>query len=132
MFDATKGPSKVITPGVMCTPQDPDYKGIHYGIHKCKRSVSKTEKRLIGKLYGVPESDFSQYEFDHLIPLGLGGSNHPCNIWPQYRDGSQKHLSRLAGDAHRLLSSGKINQEQAVMMILDAHNKEYKLEQKYP
>ena len=32
---------------------------------------------------GVPEEDWSLYEFDHWYPLSIGGCNDERNLWPQ-------------------------------------------------
>lgn len=33
--------------------------------------------------YGVAAGSESSYPIDHLVPLSLGGSNDPANLWPQ-------------------------------------------------
>jgi hypothetical protein len=35
------------------------------------------------KRYGLPTGAHPDYEIDHLIPLCLGGSDDPSNLWPQ-------------------------------------------------
>ena len=35
--------------------------------------------------YGLPPGDHPDYEIDHLIPLCLGGSDDPSNLWPEPR-----------------------------------------------
>src|SRR5271166_6246395 len=35
--------------------------------------------------YGLPLGTHPDYEIDHLIPLCLGGSDDPSNLWPQPR-----------------------------------------------
>lgn len=35
--------------------------------------------------YGLPPGTHPDYEIDHLIPLCLGGSDDPSNLWPQPR-----------------------------------------------
>ena len=37
------------------------------------------------KRYGLPTGAHPDYEIDHLIPLCLGGSDDPSNLWPQPR-----------------------------------------------
>lgn len=37
--------------------------------------------------YGSPESA-SDYEYDHLVPLELGGSSDVRNLWPELDTGS--------------------------------------------
>jgi hypothetical protein len=38
------------------------------------------------KAYRVPAGDLGRVEYDHLIPLSLGGSNDVTNLWPQVSD----------------------------------------------
>lgn len=45
-------------------------------------SVTEPEKLASLRAYG--ESGASQYEYDHLVPLELGGAvNDPRNLWPE-------------------------------------------------
>jgi hypothetical protein len=37
------------------------------------------------KRYDLPPGTHPDYEIDHLIPLCLGGSDDPSNLWPQPR-----------------------------------------------
>lgn len=50
-----------------------------------RRRVSEDTKRDIYASYGIsyPQPTGS-IEVDHLIPLCLGGSNDPSNLWPQW------------------------------------------------
>jgi hypothetical protein len=36
--------------------------------------------------YHVPAGDLGRVEYDHLVPLSLGGSNDVTNLWPQLSD----------------------------------------------
>ena len=36
--------------------------------------------------YRIPMADRKRTEYDHLIPLSLGGSNDVSNLWPQISD----------------------------------------------
>ena len=38
------------------------------------------------KAYHVPAGDLGRVEYDHLVPLSLGGSNDVTNLWPQVSD----------------------------------------------
>jgi hypothetical protein len=38
------------------------------------------------KAYNVPTADIRVVEYDHLIPLSLGGANDVRNLWPQRSD----------------------------------------------
>lgn len=47
------------------------------------RHVTEATKARVAKQYGVPRSEWPNYEFDHLIAHCAGGSDGPNNIWPQ-------------------------------------------------
>jgi len=48
-------------------------------------SMSHTRRDEILTLYGLPPRTHPDYEIDHLIPLCLGGSDDPSNLWPEPR-----------------------------------------------
>ena len=121
-------PLKRFTPGKLCTPDDPNYMGEQYGISKCKRNVPQSEKSQVSTPYGAADKDtWPEYEFDHLIPLGIGGSDDPENIWPQFRGDVQKDKDRIENDAYLQLSRGEISQKESIQMIWDFVNENYKL-----
>ncbi|KAJ3115752.1 hypothetical protein HDU96_000083 [Phlyctochytrium bullatum] len=121
-------PDMSFSPGVLCTPDDPHYMGEFYGIHKCKRNFSRAQKAKVAAFYGLDDSEWPDVEFDHLIPLGIGGANSIHNVWPQ-RGPAGENESGDKDDvelqAYRLLSSGQISQREAVQMIFDWMNQAY-------
>ncbi len=78
-------PKATLTPGYLCTWNDPDFSGAAYpeGIARCVRHVLKSQKTKVAMAYGLKDPDWSKVEFDHLIPLCAGGANDSRNIWPQ-------------------------------------------------
>lgn len=46
-------------------------------------SVSQAEIDAVYAAYSIPSGSSSSYPVDHLVPLLLGGSNDPANLWPQ-------------------------------------------------
>jgi hypothetical protein len=44
-------------------------------VASCARNVSHFKKLEVAKEFGVPEADWSPYEFDHLTPLNAGTIN---------------------------------------------------------
>jgi hypothetical protein len=56
--------------------------------------------------YGLPPGDHPDYEIDHLIPLCLGGSDDPSNLWaeprrsiePKWNAEAKDRLERLMCD----------------------------------
>jgi hypothetical protein len=123
-FASATQPLKQFTPGQLCSEQDPNFKEYRYKAHVavCARNVSHDEKLEIAKNYGIDESDWKNYEFDHLIPLNAGGSDAVENIWPQpLAEARDKDLVEQATSDG--LNSGQLDQAQAVQMIWDWINK---------
>lgn len=47
-------------------------------------AVTEPEKYKSMKQYGLPSTDATKVEFDHLVSLELGGAaNSPLNLWPE-------------------------------------------------
>lgn len=114
-------PNWKITPGVVCTSSDPDFKGYDYPEHvaRCNRNVTLEMKIEIAKNYGdIPRSEWNNYEFDHLLPLCAGGSNSIGNVWPQPIDEAKKK-DVLENEICLQLRDGTITQAQALQKIRD-------------
>ena len=114
-------PDYAYTPGHLCSPSDPNFKEYRYAEHipYCKRMVTQQMKQTIGLHYGVPQPDWSGYEFDHLIPLAIGGDSSIDNIWPQPHgdpDGSNGK-DKLEDLLYREMRDGQITQAAAVQTI---------------
>lgn len=109
------------TPGRLCTEQDSDYAEHRYPsqVAYCKRHVTREMKVEVAQHYGIPESEWKNYEFDHLIPLAVGGNSHVENLWPQpssQNDGPNSK-DKLEYNLYLQLSAGKITQAEAVRQI---------------
>ncbi|MDQ2723848.1 MAG: hypothetical protein M3Y19_11160, partial [Actinomycetota bacterium] len=92
---ARRGANGVL-PDVACTPGavDPHVTDATLESTVCRRggytstvrpptSVTNSEKRLAQTAYGQSDGP-SAYEFDHLVPLELGGTpNSAANLWPE-------------------------------------------------
>jgi hypothetical protein len=80
------------------------------------RRVTHATKRYIFMSYGIPDQDDALYEIDHLVPLELGGSNAPSNLWPQpivsTYTGDEK--DRLENNVHAMVARGTITPVQAI------------------
>jgi hypothetical protein len=48
-------------------------------------SMTHARRDEILTRYGLPPGTHPDYEIDHLIPLCLGGSDDPSNLWPEPR-----------------------------------------------
>lgn len=49
---------------------------------RMRRDLVKKDKEKIYERYGLPY-DSKHYQIDHFIPISIGGSNDPKNLWPQ-------------------------------------------------
>jgi len=57
------------------------------------REVTDTFKTVARNAYSAPGRS-SDYELDHLIPLGLGGSSDSRNLWPELNVGDPGQFDR--------------------------------------
>ena len=113
-------PLKQFTPGQLCSEQDPNFKEYRYAAHVaiCARNVSYDEKLQIAKNYRIPETEWINYEFDHLIPLNAGGSDDIQNLWPQpIVEAHEKDVVEQA--TFNGLNNGTLTQAPAEQMIWD-------------
>lgn len=110
-------PQIPITKGHLCTVQDKDFKEYRYSeqIPYCKRNVSRSLRTKIYKKYNVDLRTTGQYTIDHIIPLSMGGSNHPDNLFPQHKS---MHTGKIEYETYVYLREGDINQNQAIKAIL--------------
>ncbi len=114
-------PIKAVTPGALCTPTDPNFDGYRYKDHvaHCARRVTREMKLQVAQAYGgIPQSEWHNYEFDHLIPLNAGGASSIENLWPQPLDEAHEkdQVEQQTSDG---LLNGTLTQKQAVQMIWD-------------
>jgi hypothetical protein len=60
--------------------------------------------------YGIPLTDRSHYEVDHLIPRELGGADDERNLWPQPWTGTYNahQKDRLENALHRAVCAGTV------------------------
>ncbi len=113
-------PNPTLTPGALCTESDPDFVKYRYPAHVayCQRNVTHEKKLQVAKAYGVPESEWTKYEFDHLIPLNSGGNSSAANLWPQpIAEAHDKDMVEL--QAFNGLSAGTLTQMQAIQLEWD-------------
>jgi len=69
---------------------------------------TKAQREAAFAKYGIYTTDPAAYgEYDHLIPLELGGSNSPLNLWPE--KGSIPNAKDAVENAlHSAVCSGKV------------------------
>ena len=72
------------------------------------KSVTEPEKRASLRAYGE-RGPLRDYEYDHLIPLELGGApNDPRNLWPE-PGGSPNLKDRLENRLHALVCARRLS-----------------------
>ncbi len=121
LLAARAQPDFSFTPGHLCTASDPNFDGFRYPeqIAHCRRNVTEQMKATVAAHYGIARSDWGNYEFDHLIPLAIGGDSSIDNLWPQPHgnpDGSQGK-DRLEDQLYHEMDAGSITQAAAVQQI---------------
>jgi hypothetical protein len=64
--------------------------------------------------YGIRSEDFSG-DLDHLVPVSLGGSNDPDNLWPFRASGTFTFEAKQALEVklHEMMCAGKISLKDA-------------------
>jgi len=118
-FTYAPKPNTTKTPGHLCTDENPDFEEYRYDeeIPYCHRNVSEARKRKIYESYGVPEDERGDYTIDHLIPLSIGGSNEPSNLWSEHKRVKATRPSTET-DIFLAVKDGRMTQDEAVEFIL--------------
>ena len=86
------------------------------------REVTDREKRLSARAYGYTGS-FATAEFDHLVPLGVGGDpNDPRNLWLEPNDDPRATTNANAKDdvedaLHDAVCDGRVGLAEAQRAI---------------
>ena len=71
-----------LTPGAVRTTDAADV--CSHGTNQLRRMSRERSDAIMAK-YGLPGGRHSDYEIDHLIPLGIGGADSDANLWPEPR-----------------------------------------------
>jgi len=113
-------PDPGLTPGALCSADDPHFDGYRYAEHvpHCRRSVSRSRKDDVYEAYGVPDDERGAYEVDHRISLSLGGDNSFENLWPLYQPAARRK-AQLEQQLYLDLRDGRIDQATAIDAVLN-------------
>jgi hypothetical protein len=110
-------PDPALTWGSFCSPRDQDFLELRGSVAVCRRNVWTAVKNRVYAAYGIAAANRGEYTIDHLVPLSLGGSNRPDNLWPQHKSISSV---RLETDLHLRFSRGLITHQEALGELLAA------------
>ncbi len=114
-------PDSSVTPGGLCTASDPNFKEYRYPEHiaYCQRHVTQAMKRQVAAHYGIPQAEWGNYEFDHLIPLAIGGDSSVTNLWPEPNadNEGESGKDRLELKLYYQMKAGTVTQAEAVRQI---------------
>ena len=108
--DLTPGAVLPVTAAEVCRP----------GYAKSVRHVDGKTKALVYREYGIEHHRSRAYEIDHLISLGLGGSNDIRNLWPESLDTypwNGRVKDRLEDRLHKLVCKGALSLDEAQAAI---------------
>lgn len=73
-----------------------------------KRHVTLAMKRAVARRAGIPESDWSRYVFDHIVPRQLAGADDVANLQLQLKAVAKRKdvdETRL----HRAVCAGQVS-----------------------
>jgi hypothetical protein len=86
------------------------------GYSRKVRDVPREVKRAVYASYGISVRAPGEYEVDHLISLGIGGSNSVRNLWPQANWTSPWNArvkDALENRLHRDVCAGRVDLQTA-------------------
>lgn len=89
------------------------------GYTKTVRNVTEATKKKVFAEYGIPYSQRSNYEVDHIISLELGGSNDISNLYPEsylIKNGA-KTKDIFENYLHKQICNGKMEVAEAQKQI---------------
>lgn len=118
-------PQPSLTPGALCnsagTTRYPER------IPYCDREVSSERKDLVVERYDaafgykIEQIGRRNFKIDHYIPLCMGGSNEPSNLWPQHPS-VYEITDPLEPALCQKMAEGRMKQAEAVRLIKQAKN----------
>ena len=91
------------------------------------KPMADWQKNTTLERYGVRPESFSG-DLEHLVPVSLGGTNDPENLYPFHAQGEYtlEAKQRLAAKIHELVCDGKMSLKQAQDIFKKDWTKGYK------
>lgn len=110
-------PNKALTPGSVVDATREDVCAPGYS-KRMRAKVSKQTKALVYYRYGL-KYDSKHFQIDHLIPISIGGSNDPDNLWPQpiINNYGFREKQKVAAYLHNQVCADKMDIRDAQEMI---------------
>ena len=116
-------PDPVLTPGAVETQSVQTICGQST---KARRHATQAEKRAVYRAYGLADRHDSYCAagggcvLDDRVPIEVGGSNSPGNLWPQIKSGpfNQELKNICENAAHKAICDGKLSVENAQAIFL--------------
>jgi|SRR6185503_16319311 len=109
-------PNPKLTPGAALEVTQKEL--CEHGYESSDRTIPITLKIQVADRYSI-SSDVGGYNVDHLIPVGLGGSNSLKNLWPQPLSGewSYPRKNRLEATLRKMVCRGELDLKKAQQEI---------------
>src|SRR4051812_46604355 len=97
------------------------------GYEATVKPVASWQRNAALEKYGIRPESFSG-ELDHLVPVSLGGSNEPDNLWPMHAQGDMtpEAKARLAAKLKTMVCDGKMSLKDAQNAFKKDWTKAYK------
>lgn len=97
------------------------------GYESSVKPVAAWQKTAALEKYGIRPESFSG-ELEHLVPVALGGSNDPENLWPMHAAGDMtpEAKARLADKLKTMVCDGKMSLKDAQNAFKKDWTKAYK------
>jgi hypothetical protein len=102
-------PDPTLTPGAIASTDVNEICASGYA--RRARDVSTGTKNAVYAEYHIAAHASGEYEIDHLVPLGIGGSNDVKNLWPQPTDPRPGRLEKdnLEDELHKRICDHSVD-----------------------
>ena len=118
-------PNSYATPGATTKASAKDICAAGY--EASVKPVAGWQKTAALEKYGVRPESFNG-DLDHLVPVSLGGSNDPENLWPMHTSGdmTREAKTQLADKLKLMVCDGKMSLKDAQNAFKKDWTKAYK------